>query len=524
MSKLNVINPSVEIVDPGMDPVAKVAKMARICYRSEQNTGPESDARLVKNCVKSGHTSVTEHSFISVYFSEEDHAVKDLGFPDPDGTMKDNTAIVSARMLWDNFTIPDKSKYIEPFGDDQIYRKVTPGGPARVFNVSYGNFRAWLNVLDTMLSVSIVEGYILGTAFSAKLIDLFHKEFGTVFDGLYETAAAAINDLPKDNGLVKFFGGELTFDKLAACFDKLQIVVAPATPRASLSVILRTDRAVTHQLVRHRRDVAYSQESQRYCNYENKGYELIWPQVDPVKYQSCTLSSVQHVDEASGETKIDDLPIDAGCGYLPKDSSAFNTWHAAMEIAISHYEMLLHTGFKRIDPETGKVEELSIQSEVARSVLPNSFATTIGVTWTTTTFVNLMHWRLDKHAQYPIRSLLGTVVLNGLWKQHPFFDNFPPRMIMSWLKLIKEGHAYTNDFWAEKIDQLNEFQEQRQANMMKQLAELQMRRQKADEEARKQAEEAKKKAEEADAARKAEEAQKRAAQEQIPTPAEAENK
>lgn len=499
MSKINVIKPSVEIVDPGMDPIARVAKMARLCYRSEKNLGPEADARLIKNCVKSGHTSVAEHSYISVFFSDERIPVKEMNFPDNDGTMKDNPAVVSAKFIWDNFSIPDKSKYIEPFGDDQIYRKIAPGTPPRVYNVAYGNFRAWISVLDTLISVSIVEGYIIGLAFSAKLIDLFHKEFGVVFESLYDSAVSAINELPKDNSLVTYFGGQLTFDRLVQCVDKMQIVVAPSTPRASLSVVLRTDRAVTHQLVRHRRDVAYSQESQRYCNYENKGYDVVWPQIDPAKYKNCTLTSVQKV-EANGETKLHELPLDKG-GFIPADSSAFNTWHAAMEIAVSHYEALLHTGFHRVDPETGKVEDVSINAEVARAVLPNSFATTIGVTWTTTTFVNLMHWRLDNHAQYPIRHLLGTVVVEALSKQHPFFDNFPPRMIIGWLNQIKNEGFALEAYDVHKIDELISFQETRQANMMRQIAEIQAKQQAEQEAARKQAEEAARKNAEAEAAK-----------------------
>ena len=488
MSKINVIKPTVEIVDPGMDPIAKVAKMARICYRSEQNLGHEADVRLIKNCVNSGHTSVAEHSYISVYFDDTRIPVKEMNFPDPTGTMKDNTAVVSAKFLWDNFTIPDKSKYIEPFGDDQIYRKVAPGTSPNVYNVSIGNFRAWLSVLDTLISVSIVEGYILGLAFSAKLIDLFHREFGDVFDSLYISARDAINTLPKENSFVKFFGGQLTFDILVACVDKLQITAAPATPRASLSVVLRTDRAVTHQLVRHRRDVAYSQESQRYCNYENKGYDVVWPQVDPAKYKNCTLTSIQKVED-NGETRLCELPLDKG-GYIPVDSSAFRTWFAAMETAVSHYEDLLHTGFHRTDPETGKVEDVSINAEVARAVLPNSFATTIGVTWTTTTFVNLMRWRLDNHAQYPIRHLLGTVVVEALLKQHPFFDTFPPKMVIGWLNQIKNDGFALETYDVHKIDELISFQETRQANMMKQLAEIQMHRQAQQEALRKQAEDA----------------------------------
>ena len=101
-----------------------------------------------------------------------------------------------------------------------------------------------------------------------------------------------------------------------------------------------------------------------------------------------------------------------------------------------------------------------------------------------------MHWRLDSHAQYPIRHLLGTVVVEALSKQHPFFDNFPPKMVIGWLNQIKNDGFALEDYDVHKIDDLISFQETRQANMMKQLAEIQMQRQAQQEALRKQAEEA----------------------------------
>ncbi len=44
---------------------------------------------------------------------------------------------------------------------------------------------------------------------------------------------------------------------------------------ASISFLVTCSRACSHQLVRHRIGCSYSQESQRYCNYENKGFEFI---------------------------------------------------------------------------------------------------------------------------------------------------------------------------------------------------------------------------------------------------------
>ena len=45
---------------------------------------------------------------------------------------------------------------------------------------------------------------------------------------------------------------------------------------ASVTVRIICDRACSHQLVRHRL-AAYSQESQRYCNYGKKGFQFIAP-------------------------------------------------------------------------------------------------------------------------------------------------------------------------------------------------------------------------------------------------------
>ncbi len=44
---------------------------------------------------------------------------------------------------------------------------------------------------------------------------------------------------------------------------------------SSISYLITCSRACSHQLVRHRIGCSYSQESQRYCNYENKGFEFI---------------------------------------------------------------------------------------------------------------------------------------------------------------------------------------------------------------------------------------------------------
>lgn len=45
----------------------------------------------------------------------------------------------------------------------------------------------------------------------------------------------------------------------------------------NISLRFTTDRGVTHELVRHRVGVAYSQESTRYCDYKNGSIEFVEP-------------------------------------------------------------------------------------------------------------------------------------------------------------------------------------------------------------------------------------------------------
>ena len=95
------------------------------------------------------------------------------------------------------------------------------------------------------------------------------------------------------------------------------------------------DRGVTHEIVRHR-IASYSQESTRYCDYNNKPMEFINPQ--------------PHI---TGGPSI-------------------SCWMIAMQYAADRYENLRSNG---------------VPPQMARSVLPNSLKTEIVMT------MNLREWR-----------------------------------------------------------------------------------------------------------------------------------
>ena len=108
----------------------------------------------------------------------------------------------------------------------------------------------------------------------------------------------------------------------------------------SISVIITCDRGVSHELVRHRIGVAYSQESTRYANYSKKKFGSQITVIDP-------------------------------CFWEP-DTNQYREWYEAMQNAEWSYTELLDQG---------------ASAQEARSVLPNSLKTEIYTT------MNIRAWR-----------------------------------------------------------------------------------------------------------------------------------
>lgn len=104
-----------------------------------------------------------------------------------------------------------------------------------------------------------------------------------------------------------------------------------------LQVHFITDRGITHEIVRHR-IASYAQESTRYCNYGNKGIQVVPP------------------------AEIREHP----------DPEVWQRWLTAMEQDQEHYEFFLGKGLK---------------PQIARCVLPTCLKTELVVS------TNFTEWR-----------------------------------------------------------------------------------------------------------------------------------
>lgn len=136
----------------------------------------------------------------------------------------------------------------------------------------------------------------------------------------------------------------------------------PLEARA-FSAIMKTDRAVTHELVRHR-PASYAQESQRYCAYRDE-VEFI----EPYMYK---------------DKDVDDNVL-----------LQYSYWEAGIAFIEQTYKYLMST-FKEKPQE-------------ARSVLPNCTATQIVVTADVDEWQHIFKMRTSPAAYPAIRSMMNEI-------------------------------------------------------------------------------------------------------------------
>lgn len=139
--------------------------------------------------------------------------------------------------------------------------------------------------------------------------------------------------------------------------------------------IFGISRALTHQLVRQRIGVTFTQESQRYVELDT---ESDWYVTPP---------------------------------SLTKDQEY--KYHDFMSWVAQYYEFLL---------------ENDIRKEDARFVLPNATKTTIQVTWNMNSLRYFLNQRLSPHAQWEIRELATEIVLY-LREHEPDWHDYLVKMI-----------------------------------------------------------------------------------------------
>lgn len=152
---------------------------------------------------------------------------------------------------------------------------------------------------------------------------------------------------------------DMSFPELADFLEKrIKIGHESVIEHASFSALLLTNRGVTHELVRHRIGVAFTQESTRFTNYEKKDGHITF--IIPPQLRGEVSPGVCTIDDAENLRLEDDIDDEAA------------DWVYDMALAEHSYFRALGRGWA---------------PEEARCYLNNATATRILVT------ANMREWR-----------------------------------------------------------------------------------------------------------------------------------
>lgn len=210
---MELIEPKVEMITE-RDIYKRIELAGRTCYKSEDKIKEDSAKKFVKAMIKSNHTAMLEHA--SLVFQVDSYFIWD--------TIK----TFNRRYL--NIT-----ECLYPNRSSQINRRLLVSGNIRAINESKNRF---------LLKAMVDAGYE-DAVYSYDKIEL-DKDYSA---DIKVVDIMSIENIQSEEILNHYY--------------------------PSFRCI--TDRAVTHEMVRHR-PASFAQESQRYVNYEKKGgVEFIKP-------------------------------------------------------------------------------------------------------------------------------------------------------------------------------------------------------------------------------------------------------
>ncbi|MHC4188378.1 MAG: FAD-dependent thymidylate synthase [Planctomycetota bacterium] len=219
--------------------------------------------------------------------------------------------------------------------------------------------------------ITIIEPHYYWPETTLKMLPLFMEHIERCGRICYKS-----EDLITNDSAAKFV------EKI--CRNRHESVLEHCTATA----IVVCSRACSHQLVRHR-IAAYSQESQRYCDYGKKSsLQVICPEsigISPGDYDARYVDNCGLVVQRGGQEDYQRF-------LTPKQQH----WLWEVDCAYSEYKAEVAEGIAAGD---------------ARYVLPNATKTEIAVTF------NLRQWRhvfqeraLNKHAQWEIRGIFSAIL------------------------------------------------------------------------------------------------------------------
>lgn len=202
---MKIINSQASVLVEN-DPIKKIEKCGRVCYKSEDKITEDSAEKFVANIIKRGHEAVLEHA--SFIFQVSYNVYED---------------------------IREKVMFVENRYPVKMYLRFTDSDGY----VVSGNVRAWRDFF-----------YFAG-------VPPYMNDFVEANPILFPEFKS---DFPFNLKGGKWSIIQISANELVSTYQRLV--------HEDVSVKFICDRGVTHEIVRHRL-ASFCQESTRYCNYRN---------------------------------------------------------------------------------------------------------------------------------------------------------------------------------------------------------------------------------------------------------------
>lgn len=211
---MHIVNAGHEFINIE-DPVKKVERVARICYKSEDKIKDGSAEKMVRALVKREHTAMIEHASLVVMLDKK-------GFD----------------------LLASWVRYLEHLRGFKSYLRFTAISGCIVS----GNMRAWRDFAKLCGEEKLKIFPYLDNIFRSE-------KYGVFFEGLV---------YPVDG------------EGFAMVVDPDMLVCDERMIHKDVTVLFTVDRGVSHEIVRHR-PASFAQESTRYCNYGKSDVTFIRP-------------------------------------------------------------------------------------------------------------------------------------------------------------------------------------------------------------------------------------------------------
>ena len=279
---MKIINAKYEFInEPNV--TKKIERIARICYKSEDKIGEDTDLKMVNSLITRQHTAMLEHASIALVVNHSDYYFIKQVIETMTTQCHDNSKTKNCYLRTTYHSTHDS------FGIENTGQRY----------VVSGNLRAWYDYFKFAIEYPYgIQEPLFNTVNNAAnhIFDCFADKIGVQkgFEHCFKR--------PSDVRLIT---------------DYTKLSDAERMVHETISILFTVDRGVTHELVRHR-DCSFAQESTRYCNYSNGKFGQEITVIEP-----CFWS----IDNST--------PDNIGC---------YNAWYDSCKFSEAQYFKILNNG------------------------------------------------------------------------------------------------------------------------------------------------------------------------------------